>query len=241
MDNELTEQQVGKEPIWLRRLRTSLNAADMCGMKTVPVYPDDLREALRSKQQAERTPPTDVGLNPEQIRDAVYQCWDGYESRNKALYEINYERLAARLNRNYAELAAGAAAPETKETPVLEPSCMDCGQHYSLSLILSREQWLLINPQDWGMLCARCMGERAAKLDHVLWINGKIIFPSDIPDAEPAAAPPSLLAKLRELRDHWNRDGARIMRNHEYANEFDVGCEACAAELDALIKEAENE
>jgi hypothetical protein len=44
--------------------------------------------------------------------------------------------------------------------------CMDCKMPYSkfpFDLLFPRAQWLLINPQDVGLLCANCMLKRARK------------------------------------------------------------------------------
>lgn len=65
-----------------------------------------------------------------------------------------------------------------------EPSdCMDCGLPYAgptwLDLVIPREQWLLIHPDDGGILCANCMIARASKLPHVINITGRIMFGDD--------------------------------------------------------------
>lgn len=65
-----------------------------------------------------------------------------------------------------------------------EPSdCMDCGLPYAgpawLDLVIPREQWLLIHPDDGGILCANCLIARASKLPHVINITGRITFGSD--------------------------------------------------------------
>lgn len=48
--------------------------------------------------------------------------------------------------------------------------CLDCGLRYEdfpLDVVLPRGQWLLIHPADDGVLCARCIVVRAAKLPGV--------------------------------------------------------------------------
>lgn len=61
-------------------------------------------------------------------------------------------------------------------------TCLDCKIDYDLvpmSLNIPREQWLLIHPDDGGVLCANCMIIRASKLPHVINITGNITFGSD--------------------------------------------------------------
>jgi hypothetical protein len=61
--------------------------------------------------------------------------------------------------------------------------CMDCGCDYdaamALSLLIPKTQWLKINPQDDGLLCANCIIIRAAKLPGAVNITGIITFKED--------------------------------------------------------------
>lgn len=46
--------------------------------------------------------------------------------------------------------------------------CLDCGKDYSdfgLDALLSRPQWLLIHPDEDGLLCASCIVKRAAQIN----------------------------------------------------------------------------
>lgn len=58
--------------------------------------------------------------------------------------------------------------------------CLDCGCDYAatmaLSLLIPRDQWLLIHPEDGGVLCANCMLRRAEKLPGAINITGRITF-----------------------------------------------------------------
>ncbi|HEY8079390.1 MAG TPA: hypothetical protein VIF62_34905 [Labilithrix sp.] len=46
----------------------------------------------------------------------------------------------------------------------------------AMDLVLPREHWLLIHPQDGGVLCANCMIRRASKLPTAINITGLITF-----------------------------------------------------------------
>ena len=55
---------------------------------------------------------------------------------------------------------------EPEKTDVLY-LCMDCGLPYGnfgMDTIMPRAQWLEINPDDGGILCANCMVKRASKV-----------------------------------------------------------------------------
>lgn len=59
-----------------------------------------------------------------------------------------------------------------KDTPTQPPAplsaaCLDCGlpyEQFQIDLLLPRSQWLEIHPDESGLLCARCIALRAAKL-----------------------------------------------------------------------------
>ena len=75
--------------------------------------------------------------------------------------------------------------------PAIAVRCMDCGLDYEhdfpLDVVLTKEQWLLIHPQDGGVLCGNCIVKRAAKLPHVINLTATIKFASDFDDvAEPS-------------------------------------------------------
>jgi len=57
-------------------------------------------------------------------------------------------------------------------------TCLDCGGDYdklmACDFVLPREQWLTINPDDGGVLCANCILHRAAKLPGTINITGAI-------------------------------------------------------------------
>lgn len=80
------------------------------------------------------------------------------------------------------------AEDREKNDPVHEVKCMGCGLPYAgpawLDLVIPREQWLLIHPDDGGILCANCLIARASKLPHVINITGRITFGSDYDDLE---------------------------------------------------------
>lgn len=59
---------------------------------------------------------------------------------------------------------------------------MDCGLDYGqypLDVVLSKEQWLLIHPDDGGVLCGNCIVARAAKLPSVINLTVRITFAAD--------------------------------------------------------------
>lgn len=68
-------------------------------------------------------------------------------------------------------------------------TCLDCGTDYdaamALSLLIPRSQWLLIHPEDGGVLCANCMLRRAAKLPGVINVTGRITFAHEYEAGKP--------------------------------------------------------
>jgi hypothetical protein len=59
---------------------------------------------------------------------------------------------------------------------------MDCGLDYGqypLDVVLKKEQWLLIHPDDGGVLCANCIVERASRLQAVINLSVRITFARD--------------------------------------------------------------
>ena len=89
-----------------------------------------------------------------------------------------------------------------------EIRCLDCGCDYAatmaLSLLIPREQWLLIHPEDGGVLCANCILRRAEKLPGAINITGRITFgyeyegsgptPYDLASRAPSPPPDYLAA-----------------------------------------------
>jgi hypothetical protein len=70
--------------------------------------------------------------------------------------------------------------------------CMDCGldyEQYPLDVVLKKAQWLLIHPDDGGVLCANCIVGRAAKLPRVINLSVQITFAEDF-DADPSLVEP---------------------------------------------------
>lgn len=85
-----------------------------------------------------------------------------------------------------ADLSSFASPPATGAAPALS-DCLDCGMPYGgedwLDCLLPRWQWLEINPDDGGILCANCMVKRASKLP------GAVGFHAVIGISPPRAAP----------------------------------------------------
>lgn len=65
---------------------------------------------------------------------------------------------------------------EKHETPQAD-GCMDCGRPYphGLDMILTKAQWLRINPADGGVLCPSCIVNRAEKLPAAISVYAHII------------------------------------------------------------------
>jgi len=68
---------------------------------------------------------------------------------------------------------SGYCRQRYNEPPRVEPEktdvlfCMDCGLPYEIfgmDAVMPRAQWLEINPDDGGLLCANCMVKRASKV-----------------------------------------------------------------------------
>ena len=51
--------------------------------------------------------------------------------------------------------------------------------------LIPRAQWLLIHPEDGGVLCANCMLRRVSKLDGAINITGRITFAREYEDGKP--------------------------------------------------------
>lgn len=87
---------------------------------------------------------------------------------------------ATKPNQEYMVDAKWGAAPALSD-------CLDCGMPYGgddwLDCVLPRWQWLEINPDDGGILCANCMVKRASKLPGVVGFHAVI-------GISPRAAPP---------------------------------------------------
>jgi hypothetical protein len=67
----------------------------------------------------------------------------------------------------FPPMAGLCAACEREKNEVVPATCLDCGLPYTefpLDLVMSRPQWLEINPDDGGVICAACMIERASKV-----------------------------------------------------------------------------
>lgn len=65
--------------------------------------------------------------------------------------------------------------PPTAIRDPLIAACLDCGLDYSefgVDLLLPRSQWLLIHPDENGLLCALCIAKRAARIGQCCGIRG---------------------------------------------------------------------
>ena len=63
--------------------------------------------------------------------------------------------------------------------PVL---CRECGlpyEEHGLDITLPDEQWLMIHPQDGGVLCGTCIAKRAERLPRAIAIRAYIELASD--------------------------------------------------------------
>lgn len=61
--------------------------------------------------------------------------------------------------------------------------CLDCGRDYNdfgMDVLLPRWQWLLIHPDEGGLLCANCIVTRSAKVPGAVGLHATIgIAPKD--------------------------------------------------------------
>lgn len=65
----------------------------------------------------------------------------------------------------------------TENTEIKKAVCMDCGLEYSkmgLDLVLPRAQWLEINPNEGGILCANCIVKRCENVKGACCVHGII-------------------------------------------------------------------
>lgn len=92
----------------------------------------------------------------------------------------------------------GPTAPDPSTTPSARVPCLDCGRDYAetmaLDLVIPRAQWLLIHPEDGGVLCACCMLRRAEKIPHAINVTGRITFGHEY--AGPGPTPYDIASKV---------------------------------------------
>ena len=79
--------------------------------------------------------------------------------------------------RGLADVAEGKVTPLSEIDRQLEAACLDCGlpyEQFGMDLQLPRSQWLLIPPEENGLLSACGIVKRAAKLKGACSIQGVI-------------------------------------------------------------------
>lgn len=65
-----------------------------------------------------------------------------------------------------------------KDIEQVKASCMDCGKLYEgfgLDMVLSNEEWLIINPNKYGLLCVQCIVNRASKIESVIAVAATLL------------------------------------------------------------------
>jgi hypothetical protein len=65
------------------------------------------------------------------------------------------------------------------DQPASPAACLDCGLDYSefaMDVLLPRSQWLDIHPDEHGLLCARCIVKRAAKMPGAISLQAVIAY-----------------------------------------------------------------
>jgi hypothetical protein len=67
---------------------------------------------------------------------------------------------------------------DDKQVSAPEVPCIDCGRPYphGLDLVLTKKQWLMVHPDDHGVLCPSCIVNRAAELPRAISIYAHIEF-----------------------------------------------------------------
>jgi hypothetical protein len=66
---------------------------------------------------------------------------------------------------------------EKGNSETLHAACLDCGRDYGdfgMDVLLPRWQWLLIHPDENGLLCAQCIVTRASKLEGAVGLEAVI-------------------------------------------------------------------
>lgn len=64
--------------------------------------------------------------------------------------------------------------------------CQDCGVPYDtlgLDITLPDDQWLMIYPEDGGILCGSCIAKRAEELPRAIAIRAYIEFAPNPPES----------------------------------------------------------
>ena len=59
-----------------------------------------------------------------------------------------------------------------------EVDCLDCGREYphGLDMVLTRKQWLMVNPDCDGVLCPSCLVNRAGKIEGSLSVYAHVVL-----------------------------------------------------------------
>jgi len=139
--------------------------------------------------------------------------------------ELHAPTFADAETQDEFQVSMNPAAPvATEETAQVK--CLYCGQDYSkqpLDVVLSKEQWLLLNPDDGGVLCAACIVKRAAELPHVINLSARITFADefDSPVPQPAGTPQPLASMdMDDLMDLAEQHGWRYPSKNETEEEY---------------------
>ena len=67
----------------------------------------------------------------------------------------------------------------------LMDGCLDCSlpyEEFGLDMTLPDNQWLMIHPEENGLLCANCIVKRAEKLQGSIAVRAKIALAEELDD-----------------------------------------------------------
>ena len=149
-----------------------------------PVASDEICTGFEIKVNTHTTDALERLQSPEFVRMLLGEKFDRLGINEEVDYTLEVRRCYGERTPSDTPPAPRSQTPH--ETQVC--TCADCGApEGEVDTVLTRAQWLLIYPEEGGILCASCIVKRAEKLPHVICVNARIMFASDFEDAAPPA------------------------------------------------------
>jgi hypothetical protein len=110
------------------------------------------------------------------------------------------------------ELSALRAENERLKAPVSdeETACVDCHRPYphGLDMVLTKKQWLMVHPDDGGVLCPSCIVNRASNLPGAISIFAHILTSDNFEPVE--GVPETMLQAMRLENADYCREAAEL-------------------------------
>lgn len=156
-----------------------MNGGVVCGMK--PGHQGPHSWETRIHLSASRTPNEPTPALSQVVVDVIRRMRK-FAATSDDSYAM--ETWADELEQALA--LSSVRTPETTPDDASTANCLDCGLDYdafAMDTLLPRWQWLLIHPDEGGLLCANCIVKRAAKIPGSVGLHA--IIGIQPPSAEP--------------------------------------------------------